>query len=82
MAGGGDDAPRPADHDETAKTSWPELVSRREIKAALAILKERPDVRIESYDFGRQTAPSEFDPKRVVLYSDDSLVVVATPKIG
>ncbi|KAK1699272.1 hypothetical protein QYE76_015969 [Lolium multiflorum] len=73
-------APGPGGDD---KTSWPELVGRIDVDAAIRIVRDRPEVRVYFYDYNyKNPPPTDFNPKRVNLFSDSRSRVLTVPKIG
>ncbi|EMS54291.1 hypothetical protein TRIUR3_04230 [Triticum urartu] len=76
-----DEAPSAAPDREQRK-SWPELVDCGAIDAASLILKDRPEVCVYFYDYGKDAPPTGFDPKRVVIFRNSGNRVVKAPTLG
>jgi hypothetical protein len=56
-------------------------MGHKDLDAAEAIVEDRNDVRVYFYDNCKYAPPTDFNPKRVVLYCNSRLVV-AVPKVG
>ncbi|KAE8800233.1 hypothetical protein D1007_24222 [Hordeum vulgare] len=65
-----------------AKSSWPEVVGWPQLNAADQINIDRPDVTDVGFYKQGSPLPSGYNPKRVVIISDDNGVVLKTPVIG
>ncbi|KAL6848558.1 hypothetical protein ACP4OV_021852 [Aristida adscensionis] len=69
-----------ADGDDL-KSSWPEVVGWAQLNAAFQINSDRPDLSVAFYMIPTPL-PTEYNPKRVIIVSDERLVVAKTPVIG